>query len=292
MWTWTQRRLTSLRLVALATIAVLAAGQAQAQTNLVTNGGFETLTTPGVSTEIGGTGSNGNIAANVVGWNSAGYSFVFTPNPGQVSGTTADTTGAYNPATGNQLYLWGPGTGALVDGTPGSTLPSVGFDHGGTLLGVANGLSNSPAGGNFVALDGSAGLSGALSQTVSGLQGGGVYKLTFYWAAAEQSAAAFDSATTEQLSVSLGNTTQTTQVISAPAESFSGWFQQTIYFEAGAGTSQTLSFLALGTPNGAPPFALLDGVSLVLAPEPSSWALIAAALAVMLLMVRVRRIQP
>ncbi|QXQ08678.1 PEPxxWA-CTERM sorting domain-containing protein [Sphingosinicellaceae bacterium] len=38
--------------------------------------------------------------------------------------------------------------------------------------------------------------------------------------------------------------------------------------------SQVLSFLAVGTPNGAPPISFLDGVSLTAAvPEPATWGL-------------------
>ena len=36
----------------------------------------------------------------------------------------------------------------------------------------------------------------------------------------------------------------------------------------------TLSFLAVGTPGGQPPFALFDGVSLVQVPEPATWAVL------------------
>jgi hypothetical protein len=44
-------------------------------------------------------------------------------------------------------------------------------------------------------------------------------------------------------------------------------------FTATAAT-QVLSFLAKGTPGGAPPISFLDGVSLMAAvPEPTSWAL-------------------
>ena len=38
--------------------------------------------------------------------------------------------------------------------------------------------------------------------------------------------------------------------------------------------SEALSFLAIGTPTGVPPFSLLDGVTMVAAvPEPETWAL-------------------
>jgi hypothetical protein len=37
-----------------------------------------------------------------------------------------------------------------------------------------------------------------------------------------------------------------------------------------------LTFLAVGTPGGAPPISFLDGVSLTAVPEPASWALMLA----------------
>jgi hypothetical protein len=43
-------------------------------------------------------------------------------------------------------------------------------------------------------------------------------------------------------------------------------------FTATAATD-VLSFLSTGTPSGVPPFALLDGVSMVAVPEPSGAAL-------------------
>lgn len=48
-----------------------------------------------------------------------------------------------------------------------------------------------------------------------------------------------------------------------------GWTQEALTFTADAST-QVLSFLAVGTPNGLPPFALLSGVSVnaVTVPEP------------------------
>jgi hypothetical protein len=38
-------------------------------------------------------------------------------------------------------------------------------------------------------------------------------------------------------------------------------------------TKQTLNFMSLGTPNGLPPMAALDGVSLTAVPEPATWAM-------------------
>jgi hypothetical protein len=53
---------------------------------------------------------------------------------------------------------------------------------------------------------------------------------------------------------------------------------QTFTFTA-TSSSEVLSFFAQGTPNGDPPTALLDGVSLAYIPEPDSWALIIVGVA-------------
>ena len=64
---------------------------------------------------------------------------------------------------------------------------------------------------------------------------------------------------------------QTTgNVVTVASHSSTAWVTQTLYFTATA-TTQILSFLAVGTPTGEPPFALLGGVSLDAVPEPSSW---------------------
>lgn len=47
--------------------------------------------------------------------------------------------------------------------------------------------------------------------------------------------------------------------------------------------SEVLSFLAIGTPAGVPPFALLDGVSISEVPEPGSLVLLGAGLGVAVL---------
>jgi hypothetical protein len=55
---------------------------------------------------------------------------------------------------------------------------------------------------------------------------------------------------------------------------------QTFYFTADA-TSEVLSFLAIGTPisPSVPPFSLLDSVSMMAVPEPSTWAMMALGFA-------------
>jgi PEP-CTERM motif len=235
--TWKKMAVIGIPVLAL---ALSASGGARAD-NLVTNGGFETNT------------GNGQLGFNTTasGWsvpnpNTGGsYAFVYNTSAGS-SGTSADNGGA-NGQDGN-VGLWGPGNGS------------------------ANGLTVSPTGGAFVALDSNFQV-GALSQTINGLTKGDQYSVSFYWAGAQQSG--FTGATTDQLTVGFGSApTQTTATVSVASQGFSGWIQQTFTFTAES-TSDVLSFLASGTPaNSEPPFALLDGVSVNAVPEPST-ALIA-----------------
>ena len=191
---------------------------------------------------------------NATGWTNAnGYTFLFTPG-------SADTSGAIGEF--GQLSLWGPGNGS------------------------ANGLTVSPTGGNFIASDG-AFQTTPIKQTITGLVAGQKYDLGFDWGAAQQFG--FTGATTEQWQVSLGGETHSTAVASAASHGFSGWKHQVLSFTA-TGASEVLSFLAVGTPNGVPPFALLDGVTLTAAvPEPSTWALMLGGFAVVGFIARRRR---
>jgi len=231
-----------------ASAALMAAGSASAA-NLVTNGDFET------------NGGNGQVGFNttIAGWSvpvptvsDGSYTFVWNTGPGggAISGTTADTTGA-NGISGN-VALYGPDNG-------GSNLPNT--------------LTVSPDGGAFIGAD-PAYHNGTISQTITGLTNGAQYILTFDWAGAQQTG--FTGATTEGWNVTLGGgATQTTGTVSTPSTGFNGWHTATMTFTAD-GSSDLLSFLAIGGPSATqPPFALLDSVSLVAAPvpEPATWAL-------------------
>ncbi len=142
--------------------------------------------------------------------------------------------------------------------------------------GTPNGLGSSPAGGNFVAMDG-AYEQGLLYQTLTGLTPGALTTISFYYAGAQQSG--FDGATTEAMWVFFGNDIsnannwQETAVLSDPSHGFTGWQNASMTFTA-TSTSETLGFLAAGTPGGEPPFTLLDGVSahdtVAVTPEPGT----------------------
>ena len=218
---------------------VAVAGPAQAAVNLVMNGDFETTTM---------TSPQQMNTANVKNWSTSGYSFIFFPG-------TADTTGSYTTTYQHQIYLWGPNN----RGASSNALPAT-----------------SPTGGNFVAADGAADLAKPITQTIGGLSVGTNYLLTFFWAGAQQSG--YTGGTTESWGVSFGNQSYSTPTVTTPSHGFSPWSQVSVLFSATA-ASQVLSFLAAGAPNGQPPFSLLDGVSLVAAPEPATWAIMAIGLA-------------
>ena len=190
-----------------------------------------------------GTVGQFNYGGGASGWNVVdGYTFLF-------NGSGADTTGA-NGQYGN-LKLWGPANGS------------------------ANGLTASPAGGNFLASDG-AFLEAPITQTVNGLVAGQKYTLSFYWAGAQQYD--YHGANTEQWKVSLGSETHSTAVLNNSNHGFTGWQKETFTFTA-TNASEVLSFLAVGTPSGVPPFSLLDGVSMIAAvPEPETWAMLGLGL--------------
>ncbi len=203
---------------------VLAAAPFAHANNLVQNGDFENVTTSAssVSGEFGSRFSSRQVDH----WATTGYNWVMTA-------TSADT--GSNPGEFGGLQLWGPGNG------------------------VANGLTASPTGGNYLAADGAFTVA-AITQTINGLTVGHNYALSFSWAGAQQSG--FTGDTTDKWTASLGAQSFDTSIVSLPSHGFSGWSQQTFNYTASS-ASEVLSFLATGTPNGVPPFALLDGVSLV-----------------------------
>ena len=226
------------RAFAAAVVASLIAPGAFAGTNLVQNGDFS-LATGQASCQVG-------YNCTVADWGGpTGYNFDFLPN----TATTVGAKGQYNTLT-----LWGAANG-----------------------GNSTWNGNGPAGltgNNFIGADG-AFLVEPLTQTIAGLIVGDHYALSFDWAGAQQSG--YTSATSEQWAVSFGGQKQSTAVVQDPAKGFTGWMPQTFDFTA-TSTQEVLSFLAIGTPNGQPPFALLTGVDLEDIAEPGSLAALVAGL--------------
>ena len=204
---------------------------------VIVNGDFE-------QTTMGTTPAQMNTT-NVTGWSTSGYNFIFYPG-------TATTTGSASVSYG----------ALILQGT--------------LLSGASNGFpATSPSGGNFVGADGAYSV-GAITQTITGLTVGIQYAVSFYWAAAQQSGSSYNTATTEQWQVSLGNELHSTPVVNNPAQGFTGWIRQSLTYTA-TSTSEVLSFLAAGTPSGQPPFSLLDGVSIIAVAEPASWMTLVVA---------------
>ena len=194
----------------------------------------------------------------VTGWEHRDTIFVYTPDTAD-QGTTAAgaNTGIAKEAPGQ--------ASVTIGGVKYGNEYMWGTNNGGTTA-----FGTNPFAGNFIAADG-AYETAAVTQMVTGLRTGTAYTLTFYWAAAQQES--YSGATTEQWQVTFGGQTQSTSIINLPSKGFSGWRTQAMTFTAAA-ASQTLLFLAVGTPTGQPPFVLLGGVSLDAVPEPSAWALL------------------
>lgn len=211
------------------------------------------------------TSGYGQIGYNVsvADWTTHGYSFIFQQG-------TGDTVGAKS-MYGGAFTVWG-------------------LNNGG-----ANALAVSHDGGNFIGADGSWDVD-PITQTIDGLVAGKNYTLSFEWAGAQQYG--FTGATTEQWLVNLGSdpsTQQATGTYHDVSHGSSTWMQESMNFTA-TSTSEVLSFLAAGTPEGEPPFSLLDGVSLVesrgalpkdgVVPEPSSWQMFLTGLGAIAFLVR------
>lgn len=248
--------LFSPRLVLSAFVALVsctAAAHASTININVTNGSFEQTTYNGVSAQVDYVfNNNPAYSQHVAGWTNnvssvgtPGYNFVMSGN------STTNSSGAYGYAYGDSgtISLWG-----LENGK-------------------SNGIGLSPDGGNFLAMDGVYQPS-TISQVLTGLTVGLNTQVSFWYAGAEQSG--FTGLNSEGFTVSLGNQSQNTAMLKNDSQGFTGWQYATLNFTA-TNTSETLSFLAQGTPSGEPPFSLLDGVSvaqIASTPEPSSFLLL------------------
>jgi hypothetical protein len=237
-----------------AVAAVMAIGTSANAFEFVTNGSFEN-TTYTQNTQFGGM---------------AGPGVGYVPSQG-VTGWV----GALG--TPLQFYYFG--------GTQTTVNPIDRWNDPADVL-YASAAGFSPDGGNFVGLDGDVDARGSISQTINGLVAGEFYTLKFNWAAAQ--IANRVGATTEQLKITFGSDTASTIPLSIPTGGFSGWQNAQFQFQA-TNSSQVLTFLSIGTPQGLPPIALLDGVHLTAVPEPTTWAMMLLGFGGIGAMIRRRR---
>jgi len=219
--------------------------------NLVQNGNFTSTTV---------TGSGGYLCVN------SGSTCTSQLSNWSATCSSQGCSGDYSPSS----ILMGSSTGSGFNNAYG----------GGDNALYWNGTAIAPPlGGNVVAIDGDPNFTSVLSQTVTGLNVGQTYVLQFYQASSEE--ISFTGPTTEQWQVSLGGgTAQSSTLMTTPNHSYTGWTLQTMSFVANA-ISESLQFVAVGTPAGEPPVVLLGDVSLVQqtsVPEPMSAALLAAGL--------------
>lgn len=205
------------------------------------NGGFQPTNLSAPSAYIGGG------AVDITGWTvNSSYSFLIS------DGTTATTN--INAAGYGPDPVWGttisaPGGGPVSLYSPGQTVNSA------------------DGSGWFIAMDGAYGLPASIKQTLTGLKVGQQYAVSFYQASAQQSG--FDGDSTDQWQVNFGGASQLSTLMNHASQApVSPWQKQMMTFTANS-SDQVLEFLALGSPAGQPPFALLSGVSVAEIPTPA-----------------------
>ena len=277
----------SLRALIIAAAAIatsLVAMPAGAQ-NLVVNGGFD-----------GTVGTAGSTWAGCLAcWNGSAYGTTQqldgstnTANDTSVAGLLTGWTSANPAGNHNSNYNFILTAGQATGGFTGNQ----------GALKLAGAITASPTGGNFFAMDGNYEQQ-AVYQLITGLSPGSSYTLAFSWAATQQlnftgnvanafvfgllpTSANTNGVTNGVISSSTvvdNSTIKSTSYVTAN-QSWSGWAQyQTTFLASSA--SMVLSFLATSnTPNGQPPFALLDGVTLsqVTVPEPATAVLLIGGL--------------
>ena len=233
-------------------VMAVAFGASAHAANLVQNGDFSSVTT-----------------------SSASGSFEYDPAAPNNAGTVANWS-VVNPG-GQTSYNILFKTSTATTGAP-VTRFGTNTDQG--LWALPSNTASMNIGTNFIALDGDTGAGGSnnvqgeLQQQITGLVAGQSYTLTFDFAAGQLQSRTGD--TTEKLSVSMigasGTQSFTTDTLSDASKHATDWKVETFTFTASDST-ELLKFLSIGTPDGDPPMALLDNVSLTGVPEPASWGL-------------------
>ena len=239
-------------------VMAVAFGAAAHATEFVQNGGFETA--------------------------SAGS---FEYDQSQHTGTVANWTYA-NPSGQTSYNI------LFKTATATSVQPTNRFSGSGQnqdLWALPSNTASFNIGTNFMALDGAhqSGntVQGEIEQNITGLTAGQTYTLTFDFAAGQLKDRTGD--TSDYLQVFLGSQMFTTDTLNNSSGSATPWKLETFTFTA-TGTSEVLKFLAFGTPNGDPPMALIDNVSLTnTVPEPATWGLMLLGVAAIGASLRLRR---
>jgi hypothetical protein len=280
-------------LAAAAAMAVCGSAGMAAATQLITNGNFssnslENYDGDGVSATERYVGGGQDITGwtyNVPGGN--GYN-----NGGLLTVLSGDNLNSDFNMIDNagHLGLWGSSNGGL------STITSA---------------PGNPA--SVLAQDSAPENAAYLSQTVSGLQIGKTYTLTFQWSGVQLYGAGgslWNGATNEGVEVNLGGTYDTSAAggtqsqaftggqtdtvtyddyaTDIPSHGFTGWLDASMTFTATA-ASEVLNLEGISTSSGNPPFVLISDVSMFSVPEPASWALMTLGVAGVGLMARRRR---
>ena len=200
-------------------------------------------------------------------WQSANSNF-------KVDDWTASGLNAQGQRNSSGLAIWFPNVSGAFFGP--HTNPWVGLwpDQAGTGAGQHD--PTLPSGAtSFIGLDSDPKIATMVSQQLTGLTVGQYYVLTFDWAAAQQNGVS--GPTTDQLRIDLGDKQFSTQTLGIDSHGFSGWYSESFGFYADS-DSALLSFLAMGTPTGYPPFVLLSDVGVHVTPEPSALGLFGAGL--------------
>jgi hypothetical protein len=244
-------------MIGLSAISLSVFGSSAQAVNLVQNGGFVPTGTTVSSyidnqTSTGVTIAGWNFPISVFGTNTTRTGYNFVVPDGAAFQTNLD---ANHKSPNGDLKLWGA-SGQTVNDPLGS--------------------------GWYIASDGVY-YPGTIDQTLTGLVINQQYSVTFYQAAGQQDGYVYDDGTggpkpsttvkytgdtTDRWQVSFGGVTKLSTLINLDSQApVSPWQKQTLNFTANAST-QLLSFLALGTPDGQPPFALLSSVSVQAVPEP------------------------
>jgi hypothetical protein len=247
------------KFIGTAIVAIALAGVSPVMaTQFVQNGNFSTTT----ATSSRQMSNADNSVQYVANWTNTtdgaytGYNFI-------VQGNAGSTPGGIMNNGGNSLYMWGKTSDA-------SNAASNGFTNSASIGG---------SGGNYLAADG-AFQTALIYQVITGLTAGAQYDLTFNWAGAQQHG--YSGTTTDNWTAYFGTSTSdyvsyTTPTLTNVDHGFTGWQTASTTFTA-TGTTEILAFLAKGTPDGQPPFSLLDDVSLTehavaAVPEPATWAM-------------------